>query len=57
VRGLDRGHERVGELALLRDALRDRGTARLELAQVGEALLERAQLCVVQPFGGFLAVA
>ncbi len=35
----------------------DRGAPILELAQVGQALVERAQLRVVEPAGGFLAIA
>ena len=35
----------------------DRGAAILELAQVRQPLLERAQLRVVEAAGGFLAVA
>ena len=53
----DRRRELGRQLALLLDALEDRRAALLELAQIGQPLLERAQLGVVEPAGGFLAVA
>jgi hypothetical protein len=49
--------QRVGHLALLDDAGDDRRAAFLEFAQVGEPLLERAQLRVVEAAGRFLAIA
>jgi hypothetical protein len=45
------------QLALLGDALHDRLAPLLQLAQVSEALLQRAQLHVVEPAGHFLAIA
>ena len=57
VRLLDRRRELRRELALFLDALEDRRAALLELAQVGQPLLERAQLGVVETAGGFLAIA
>jgi hypothetical protein len=54
-------HHRIEQLgrhlALFLDRLDDRRAALLELAQVAQALLEQAQLDVVEPAGGFLAVA
>ena len=47
----------VVELALRTDRLEDRGAALLELAQVAQPLLERAQLRVVETAGRLLAVA
>src|SRR5690606_20005815 len=49
--------ERVGELALLLDAREDRLAAVLELAQVREARLERAQLRIVEAAGDLLPIA
>ena len=57
VRLLDRGGELRRELALLLDALQHGRAALLELAQVGEPLFEQPQLDVVEPAGGFLAIA
>ena len=45
------------QLALFGDALQHRGAPLLQLAQIDQALLEVAQLGVVQPVGGLLAVA
>jgi hypothetical protein len=45
------------QLALLVDALAHRGAALLELAQVGQARFELAQLDVVEAVGRLLAVA
>lgn len=52
----DVGFELGGQLALLADRSEDRGAARLELAQVNQALVERAQLGVVETAGDLLAV-
>ena len=57
VGGKDRRLQRGIELALLADRIEDRGAALLELAQIIQALLQRAQLRVVEPAGDFLAVA
>ena len=57
IRRHDPRFERVVELALLADAVEDRGAALLHLAQVAQPLLQRAQLRVVEHAGGFLAVA
>ena len=57
--GVDRHNlrlELVVELALLADRVQDRRAALLELAQIVQPLLQGAQLRVVQPAGGFLAV-
>ncbi|MGY2938817.1 hypothetical protein ACVWZ6_008419 [Bradyrhizobium sp. GM6.1] len=51
------GLQRGIELALLADRFEDGLAAVLELAQVTQALLQRAQLCVVERTGRFLAVA
>ena len=45
------------ELALLADLLQHGGAAVLQLAQVAQPLLQRAELGVVEGAGGFLAVA
>ena len=45
------------ELALLADLLQDGAAPLLQLAQVAQALLQRAQLDVVERAGGLLAVA
>ena len=45
---VDLGLERGVELALLADRIEDRRAPLLELAQIGEARLERAQLRVVE---------
>ncbi len=47
----------VAELALFGDAGQHRGAALFQLAQVGQAHFEIAQLGVVEPAGHFLAVA
>src|SRR5690606_15517752 len=57
VRGLDVRAQRVGQLALLLDAREDRPAAILELAQIREARLERAQLRVVQAARDLLPIA
>src|SRR5690606_16128521 len=44
-------------LALLLDRRNDRGAPVFQFAQVTQAFLQQAQLDVVQPAGGFLAVA
>ena len=49
--------QRVVELALAADRLQDRGPPLLQLAQVAQPLLQRAQLGVVEHAGGLLAVA
>ena len=56
VGGADLGLELVGQLALGGDLLQDRVPALVEFAQVAQALLERAQLRVVERAGGLLAV-
>ena len=53
----DRRGQLGRQLALLLDALEDRGAPLLELAQVVQPLFERAQLRVVEAAGRFLAVA
>ena len=45
------------QLLLLHERGEDRRAALLQLAQVAQALLERAQLRVVEPAGGLLAIA
>src|SRR6185312_9452203 len=45
------------QLALFLDALEDRFAALVELAQVAEPLLERAQLRIVETFGRLLTIA
>ena len=57
VGGQDRGFQRGIELALLADRIEDRGAALLELAQIGQALFQLAQLRVVERAGRLLAVA
>ncbi len=47
----------LGELALLAHRLQDRGPPLLQLPQIAQPLLERAQLRVVEHLGRFLAVA
>ncbi len=56
-RRLERALQLSGQLALLGDALDDRGAALFELAQVGQARVQLAQLHVVEVVGRFLAVA
>jgi hypothetical protein len=56
VGGADLGLELVGQLALGGDLDEDRVPALVEFAQVAQALLERAQLRVVERAGGLLAV-
>jgi hypothetical protein len=53
----NRGAQRGRQLALLVNALEHGGAALFQLAQVGQAGLQLAQLDVVQPVGGLLAVA
>ena len=57
VRGVEHRGQLRREFPLGRDALDDRGPPILELAKVCQPLVERAQLRVVEPAGGFLAVA
>ena len=57
VGGHDLPLERVVELALRPDRLQDRGPPLVQLAQVAEPFLQRAELRVVQRPGHFLAVA
>ena len=57
VGGTDRRLERVVELALLADRLEDGGAPLLELAQIAQALVERAQLRIVERAGRLLAIA
>ena len=52
----DGGFERGVELALLAHRFQNGGTTRFQLAQVIQALLQIAQLRVVEPAGDFLAV-
>ena len=56
-RGVDRSVQFGCQLALFVDAPEHRGAAVFQFAQVGQARLEFAQLDVVQPLGGLLAVA
>ncbi len=56
VGGADLALEFVGQLALAADLGQDRVPALVEFAQVTQALLERAQLRVVERAGGFFAV-
>src|SRR5262249_24377412 len=49
--------ERVVELALLADRLENGGAPVLELAQIAQAVLERAQLRIIERAGRLLAVA
>ena len=57
VGGADCGFERVVELALLADRIEDDGAPLLQLAQIAQALVEGAQLRVVERAGRFLAIA
>ena len=57
VGGVELERQLVGELALLADAVEDRLAPVLQLAQVAQALLQGAQLGIVQGAGDFLAVA
>ena len=57
VRGLQGRRKLRRELSLLVDALENRRAPLLELAQVGQALLEGAEVRVVQPACRFLAIA
>ncbi len=54
---VDRARQLGRELALLLDALEHRGAAVFQLAQIDQALGQRAQLRVVEPAGLLLAVA
>ena len=49
--------ERGIQLALLTNGIEDRNTAFLQLAQIIQALLQRAQLRIVERAGSFLAVS
>ncbi|MNV36328.1 hypothetical protein D3C71_1278010 [compost metagenome] len=49
--------QRIGQLALLVNALEHRSAAVVQLAQVRQAGFQLAQLDIVQPTGDFLAVA
>jgi hypothetical protein len=55
--GRDPRRQLVGELALGLDRAADGLAPRVELAQIGEPLLQLAQLGVIQAAGRFLAVA
>ena len=57
VRRQQRRAQVVGELALLLDGGDHRGAAGVELAEVAETLLQRAELPVVEAAGDLLAVA
>ena len=57
VGGADRGFERVVELALLADRIEDDGATLVQLAQIAQALVERAQLRVIERARRLLAVA
>ena len=52
----DRQTQGIGELALLVNGLQNALTPILQLAQIGQALLQGAQLGIVQPTCGLLAV-
>ena len=56
-RGFDGGAQIGRELALLLNAFEDGGAALVQLAQIAQAHLQLAQLGIVQPARGFLAVA
>ncbi|MPM54547.1 hypothetical protein SDC9_101325 [bioreactor metagenome] len=56
-RGGNRGAQRIGQLALLVNGLEHRLAAVVQLAQIGQALVQRAQLRIVQTARGLLAVA
>ena len=56
VGGHDRRFQRGVELALLADRIEDGGAARFELAQIVQALFQRAQLRIVERARDFLAV-
>ena len=53
----NRQAQRIGQLALLVNGLEHGHAAVFQLAQVGQAFMKRAQLRVVEPARGFLAVA
>ena len=53
----DGGLQFRGQLALRGDRLQDSTTAVLQFAEVAQALVELAELGVVEGPGGFLAVA
>src|SRR5262249_51377184 len=57
VGGADRRFELVVELALLADGIEDHRAPLLELAQIAQPLLERAQLRIIEPAGRLLAIA
>jgi hypothetical protein len=54
---VDCGFERVVELALFEDRIEDDGPPFLQLAQIAQALVEGAQLRVVERAGRFLTIA
>jgi hypothetical protein len=53
----NRQAQRIGQLALLVNGLEHRLAAVVQLAQIGQALVQRAQLRIVQTARGLLAVA
>ncbi len=57
VRLVDRGGQLRRQLALLFDALENRGAALFHLAQIRQPLFERAQLRVVEAAGRFFPIA
>jgi len=57
VGGEDRGFERRIELALLANRIENGLPSLLELAQIGQPLLERAKLRIIERAGQFLAIA
>ncbi len=57
VGGQDGRFQRGIELALFADRIEDGGTARFELAQIGQALFQVSQLCIVEAARDFLAVS
>jgi hypothetical protein len=53
----DLGFQFLGQFALFFDAAQDGCPPVFEIAQIGQALFEVAQLSIVEAIGGFLAVA
>ena len=53
----DLRREIVGQFALRADRLQDRGAARIEFADIDEPFRQKPQLRVVEPAGGFFAIA
>src|SRR6516225_8882948 len=53
----DRSFEASIELALFADRIEDGVATLFELAQVGQPLFQRTQLCIVERAGHFLAIA